>query len=60
LARQSFKLSCFRPDADRGPVLFFALRRFDAICRWLAIVSKLPITPNAMFSQTPNGGYSAL
>jgi hypothetical protein len=28
---------------------FFALRRFAAICRSLAIVSELPIAPNAMF-----------
>jgi hypothetical protein len=53
-------LGRFRPDADRGPVLLFALCRFAAICRSLAIVSKLPIAPINATLPRPNGGYSAL
>jgi hypothetical protein len=45
---------------NRGPVLFFALHRFAAICRSLAIVSKLPIAPKNATLPRPNGGYSAL
>jgi hypothetical protein len=45
---------------NRGPVLFFALRRFAAICRSLAIVSKLPIAPKNVTLSRPNRGYSAL
>jgi hypothetical protein len=36
--RYAFWLDRFAPEADRGPVLFCAFRRFAAICRSLAMV----------------------
>jgi hypothetical protein len=41
--------AAFVPMLIAARCSFFALRRFAAICRSLAIVSELPIAPNAMF-----------